>query len=155
MKDVRRLIRHHSKELKIGLFVLLALILLIVLYKSLFYSSSESAVYGVRIRDIKDNKITTKTINKWKESALDIDKITECKIVVKGRLIKFFVSFDEDVSADDIKNKFNETLKLLPEKVTGYYDITFYAKQNKDSKTKYPVIGYKHKNSNSISFDTF
>ena len=155
MEDIRRLIRHHSKEIKIGLFILLAVILLIVLYKSLFYSSSESAVYGVRIRDIKDNKITTKTINGWKESVLDIDKITECKIVIKGRLIKFFVSFDEDVSTDDIKNKFNETIKLLPEKVIGYYDITFYAKQNKDSNTKYPVIGYKHKNSDSISFDTF
>ena len=49
---IKTFIRNNKKQVKIGLIVLLAIIVLLVLYKSLFYSTAEKAVYGVRLRDI-------------------------------------------------------------------------------------------------------
>ena len=155
LPKIKRFVRNNKKQVKIGLLVLLVIIILLVLYKSLFYSNSEKAVYGIRTRDIKEHKIKGKDEENWKSKALEIDKITECKIVVKGRLIKFFITFEDGVSTDDIKTKISDVSKILSKNVTSYYDVTFYAKEVKSGETKYPVIGYKHKSKDSISFDTF
>ena len=52
LPKIKRFVRNNKKQVKTGLLVLLVIIILLVLYKSLFYSSSEKSVYGVRIRDI-------------------------------------------------------------------------------------------------------
>lgn len=155
MLEVKRFIRKNKKQVAIVGIALLAILVIVVLYKSLFYSNSERSIYGIRTHDIKEHKISNKQINKWKESTLDIDGVTECKINVKGRLIKFFITFDNEISTDDMKTKINDALKEVSDNVKSYYDITIYAKQSKDDGTKYPVIGYKHKTSDSISYDTF
>ena len=150
---IKTFIRNNKKQVKIGLIVLLAIIVLLVLYKSLFYSTAEKAVYGVRLRDIKDNEFTKDEKSEVQSKSSSIDGVKETKIIVKGRLIKFFVTFDEGVSTDDIKAKFNEMLSYMSEKVKGYYDVEFYAEQIIEGKTKHPVTGYKHKNKTEISFD--
>ncbi len=155
MPKIKRFLRENKKIVRIVVIVLIILLFGIILYKSLFYSNSESAVYGIRTRDIKDHKIKGKDKESWKSKALEIDKITECKIVVKGRLIKFFITFEDGVSTDDIKTKISDVSKNLSKDVTSYYDVTFYAKEVKSGEPKYPVIGYKHKSKDSISFDTF
>lgn len=153
LPKIKKFIRRNKKQIKIGVLVLLALIILIILYKSLFYSSSQSAIYGVRLRNIKDNLFTKEEKNDIKEKASEIEGVSDVRVEVKGRLIKVFATFDENVSTDDMKNKFNEMLTFVSEKITGYYDIEFYSTQIKEGKTVYPVTGYKHKNKPEISFD--
>lgn len=123
------------------------------LYKLLFYSSAESSIYGVRLRDIKDNEFKIEEKKEVEEKVSTLEKVSTVKITVKGRLIKFFINFDEDVTNDIIKQRFNDALGFISDKVKGYYDITFYGKVNKNEEEKYPVIGYKHKNNGVISFD--
>lgn len=153
LPKIKRFIKNNKKLIKIGVLVLLVLIIFLVLYKSLFYSSSEKSAYGVRLRDIKENEIANKEKKSIEKKASEIEGVKNVEIIVKGRLIKFFVTFDEGVSADDIKAKFNEMLSYMSEKITGYYDVTFYSKQTIEGKTKYPVTGYKHKGKNEIAFD--
>lgn len=153
LPKIKKFIKSNKKQVKIGVLVLIALIVLLVLYKALFYSSSESAVYGVRLRDIKDNEFTKEEKSDVQSKASNIDGVKDVKVSIKGRLIKFFVTFNEGVSTDDIKAKFNEMLSYMNEKVTGYYDIEFYSTQVQEGKTKYPVTGYKHKNKAEITFD--
>ena len=155
MPKIKRFLMENKKTVRIVVIALIILLFGIILYKSLFYSNSEKAVYGIRTRDIKEHKLKGKAEENWKSKALEIDKITECKIVVKGRLIKFFITFEDGVSTDDIKTKISDVSKILSKNVTSYYDVTFYAKEVKSGETKYPVIGYKHKSKDSISFDTF
>lgn len=153
MPKIKKFIKKYNKQLKIGIVVLLVLIVLLILYKSLFYSSSEKAAYGVRLRDIKKNEFTSKEQKEVKEKSSSLDGVSSLKITVKGRLIKFFVNFDAGVSNVDIKNKFNEMVGFFSEKVKGYYDITFYAIQEKEGKETYPIIGYKHKSKEAMTFD--
>ena len=155
LPKIKGFIKKNKKEVRIAVIVLLALIILLVLYKSLFYSDSEKAVYGARLRGIKDHKFSSEEKKEVKQKALDIEGISNVKIEVKGRLIKLFVTYDDGISNDDIKAKFNEILSFVSDDVKGYYDLTFYAEVKKDGKTNYPVIGYKQKGKDYISFDVF
>lgn len=148
-------IKKYNKQLKIGLVVLLVLIVFLILYKSLFYSSSLKATYGVRLRDIKENEFTSDEKKDVLKKSTSLEGVSSLKINVRGRLIKFFVTMDEGVSNEDIKNKFNEMLGFVSEKVKSYYDITFYAIQTREGKEVYPVIGYKHKSKQEMTFDEF
>lgn len=155
LPKIKKFLKKYNKQVKIGLIVLVVLILFLVLYKSLFYSSSEKAVYGVRLRDIKENEFTSEEKKDVEKKSSDVEGVSSLKITVKGRLIKFFVTFDDGVSNEDIKGKFNEMLGFISDDVKGYYDITFYAVQEKEDKETYPIIGYKHKNKDQITFDEF
>lgn len=153
LPKIKKFIKTHKKQVTIGLIVLVVLILLLVLYKSLFYSNSEKATYGVRLRDIENYEFTSDEESDVLASTKELAGVKDTKITVKGRLIKFFVTFDEGVSTDDIQARFNDMLGFISDKVKSYYDVTFYSIQEQNAEKKYPVTGYKHKNSDSISFD--
>lgn len=153
LPKIKKFIKKYNKQVKIGLVVLLVLIVFLILYKSLFYSSSLKATYGVRLRDIKENEFTSSEKKEVLKKSTDLEGVSSLKINVRGRLIKFFVTMDDGVSNEDIKSKFNEMLGFVSEKVKGYYDITFYAIQNREGKEVYPVIGYKHKSKQEMTFD--
>lgn len=153
LPKIKKFMKKYNKQIKIGLVVLLILIVLLILFKALFYSDSERAIYGVRLRDIKENEFTKSERDDLQKKASSLAGVKEAKVEVKGRLIKVFVTFEEGVSNDDIKARFNDIVGSLTDKVRGYYDVTIYAEQSIEGKTKYPVIGYKHKNNAEISFD--
>ena len=153
LPKIKRFIKSNKKLVKLCIIFLIIFIILFILFKMLFYSSSEKSVYGVRLRDLKQNEFTKEENNEFKEKVSEIAGVKSIKVAVKGRLIKTFVTFEDSISSDDIKSKFSEMLNYMSEKVKGYYDITFYAIQIKDGKDAYPIIGYKHKSRNDITFD--
>ena len=42
---------------------------------------------------------------------------------------------------------------IIDDKTKGYYDITVYVSQTIDGEKKYPIIGYKHKSKDVMTFD--
>lgn len=153
LPKIKRFVRNNKKQVKIGLLVLLVMIILLVLYKSLFYSSSEKSVYGVRIRDIKEHEFTKEMLKEVESKSSKLEKTSKTEIKIKGRLIKIFVTFTDDATTDDIKARLNDIVSYIEDDVKSYYDIELYSIQTKDNKTSYPVIGYKHKNKTDITFD--
>ena len=153
LPKIKRFVRNNKKQVKIGLLVLLVMIILLVLYKSLFYSSSEKSVYGVWIRDIKEHEFTKEMIKEVESKSSKLEKTSKTEIKIKGRLIKIFVTFTDDATTDDIKARLNDIVSYIEDDVKSYYDIELYSIQTKDNKTSYPVIGYKHKNKTDITFD--
>ena len=150
---IKKFLKKNKKVVKIGIIVIASLVVLIALYKILFYSSAESAVYGERLRDIKKNEFKSDEKSEIIEKSSKINGVSTVKIAVKGRLIKFTINYEENVSVEEMKNSMNQMLGFISDKVKLYYDITFYAKQNKEEKETYPLVGYKHKNKTEISFD--
>lgn len=152
---IKKFIRNNKKIVKICILALLILILFLVLYKSLFYSNSEKNIYGVRLRDIKEHEFTKEMIKEVESKSSELEKINKTNIKIKGRLIKVFVTFDDDATTDDIKARLNDIVSYIDTDVKSYYDVELYSIQMKDDKTSYPVIGYKHKNKTEITFDVF
>ena len=153
MPKLKKILKNNKKLIKLGILVLMLFAIFILFYKTFFYSSSEKSAYGVRLRNIKENEFTSKEQDEVVDKSSNISGISTVKINIKGRLIKIFINYDENVDQNQMKNTMNEILGYISDKVKGYYDITFYAKQNKDEKKTYPLIGYKHKNKTVISFD--
>ena len=59
------------------------------------------------------------------DKSSNISGISSVKIIIKGRLIKVFINYDENIDKTQIKNTMNEILGYISDKVTGYYDSTF------------------------------
>lgn len=153
LPKIKDFVLNNKKLVVIGVAILFALILFIVLYKSLFYSSSEKANYGVRLRDLKDNEFTKAEKLEVIDKSSKEEKVEKVEINVKGRLIKVFVTFEDNATNDEIKASFNKTLEYVSDTVKGYYDISFYSTVKREEKEVHPVLGYKHKSKDTISFD--
>lgn len=152
---IKKFIKKNRKLLKKVILGIFILIVLIVLYKSFFYSSKEKDIYGVRLRDIEKYKITSDNKKKISSSISSDSSVEDAKMVIKGRLIKFFTTFKADTTQDKMKEVFTSYLDLFSEDEKNYYDFTFYAKQQKEKKMIYPVIGYKHRSKTLITWDVF
>lgn len=151
-KNIKKIFKKY-KKLIIGIFLLIILLILLIgLYKVFFYSSNEKDIYGVRLRDKEDYKITNKELDKMHTDILKMQTVKNVEIKIKGRLIKFFIEYEANVSNDKIKKVFNDSYNLIKEDVRSYYDVTFYSILEKDNKKTYPLVGYKHKNEKAITW---
>ena len=152
LSKIKRFIKR-NKKLIIGIvFGILVIISLLVLYKILFYSDNEKAIYGVRITDIDEYKLEKKDITSLENKACELEKINSVKITIKGRLIKYFIDVDNTLTNDEIKNKINEMASQIDADTKSYYDITFYVNKKTEDSVTHPIIGYKHKNKENITF---
>ena len=155
MPKLMKFLKKNKKVITLIAIVLAILIVIITLYKVFFYSNRESDIYGVRLRDIKQHEFKLKDKEEVEQKANEIEGVGKAQITIKGRLIKVLVYFDDNVSTDDMKAKFSTILEQISDDVKSYYDITLYAKQDKENKTVYPIIGYKHKNNAEVSYEVF
>lgn len=153
LAKIKKFIKNNKKLVVIISLGILALIILIVLYKMLFYSTAEKSVYGVRLTDIKENKIDSKEKNKLLADTSDYEKIENVDIKIKGRLIKYFITFNEKTTNKEMEKDINSIIDKLSEKIKGYYDVTIYAEKIVDDEKVYPLIGYKHKGKDKITYD--
>lgn len=151
-RNIKKIFKKY-KKLIVGIFlVIIFLIILVGLYKIFFYSSNEKDIYGVRLRDREDYKITSKELDKMHTDILKMQSVKNVEVKIKGRLVKFFVEFETNANKDKMKNVFNDSYNLIKEDVRSYYDVTFYSIVEKDNKKTYPIVGYKHKNDKAITW---
>ena len=152
LSKLKRFIKRNKKLIIWIIFFILVMISLLVLYKILFYSDDEKAIYGVRITDIDEYKLEKKDITSLEKKASELEKINSVKITIKGRLIKYFIDVDSSLTNDEIKNKINEMANQIDDDTKSYYDVTFYVSRKTEDSVTYPIIGYKHKNKENITF---
>lgn len=152
LSKLKRFIKRNKKLIIWIIFFILVMISLLVLYKILFYSDDEKAIYGVRITDIDEYKLEKKDVTSLEKKASELEKINSVKITIKGRLIKYFIDVDSSLTNDEIKNKINEMASQIDADTKSYYDITFYVSKKTEDSVTHPIIGYKHKNKENITF---
>ena len=152
LSKLKRFIKRNKKLIIWIIFFILVMISLLVLYKILFYSDDEKAIYGVRITDIDEYKLEKKDVTSLEKKASELEKINSVKITIKGRLIKYFIDVDSSLTNDEIKNKINEMANQIDDDTKSYYDVTFYVSKKTEDSVTYPIIGYKHKNKENITF---
>lgn len=155
MQKLKKFINKNKRIIIIVVVLIIILVLLALLYKTFFYSNREADIYGVRLTDLKENEFKLKEKEEVEQKANEIEGVSKAQINIKGRLIKILVYFDDNVSTEEMKVKFNTILEYISSEVKSYYDITLYAKQDVEDKTVYPIIGYKHKNSVEVNYEVF
>ena len=149
---IRKYIRK-NKDTIINVIIVLAIVVIMLgLYKVLFYSSKESSVYGVRLRDSEKYKISITDQKKMKTEVKKIEGVESVDIEIKGRLIKYYITVSSSSNLDNMRNICNQVYGLVDENKKTYYDLTFYLITENEGEEKYPLVGYKHKNKEVITF---
>ena len=143
-----KFIKNHKVSIGILIFLLVLLISgLLIIGPSLFFSSDK--LYGNRLNDIEEHKISDTTINEIKTSIKENTNVKDVNIKKVGRILNFEIKVSNETNIDEAKNLSNIILEKIDDEDKNYYDIQVFLVSDEESEV-YPKIGYKHKTSNSF-----
>lgn len=132
------------------LFVLITLIVVsvIIIISGLFiyfFNGSGKSVYGNRLNDIENYKISkdieAKINDLYKDTAVD-----SVKYDLKGKIIYIIIDLKENVALVDAQTLALKSLEAFTEEEKGYYDIQLMVTATKleEKSELYPMLGYKN-----------
>lgn len=144
------IMKKYKKQIKIGLIVLFIVMILSMIWLFIF-PSFKSNKYGDRLKEINKHKISKEVISKIKDKASSNDSVLKIDYHREGRILNFTINVDSNYGLDQLKGFVNEIIGEISEDDQKYYDIQFFIDSDNES-TIYPLIGYKNKNSNDVSY---
>ena len=142
--------KKYKKQIKIG-FIVLFIILILLMVWLFIVPSFKSNKYGDRLKEIDKHKISNEVISKIKSKSSGNDSILKIDYHREGRVLNFTISVDSNLGVDQAKEFADSLLGEISDDDKKYYDIQFFIDSNADS-PNYPLIGYKNKNSDKVSY---
>ena len=148
MKQKLKKLMKNKKAVALIALVLVLLICLILI-KSVFFPGHGSK-YGNRLDEIEKYPITDEVINNIKNEISSLEKVKSINYNLEGRLINFVIKVEDDLIVSEAKNYSEKILENFSDDIKSYYDIQILIDSNIDESENYPIIGYKHKTSDSL-----
>lgn len=142
--------KKYRKQIKIG-FIVLFIILIILMVWLFILPSFKSNKYGDRLKEKDKHEISKEVIDKIKDKSSSSDSVLKIDYHNEGRILNFTVTVDSNFGVDQAKEFVNGMISEISEDDQKYYDIQIYVDSN-DKSDKYPIIGYKNKNSDKIVY---
>lgn len=131
--------------------VLLILIFMVILYFSLFTYKGNR--YGDRLKHVSDVKISSDTETKLESELSRLDNVSSVEYRLEGRLINVIFDVESSLEIADAKLNADKVLEYFTENELKSYDVQVFLNCSKcNEETIYPVIGYKHKTSEKLSW---
>ena len=121
--------------------------ILIIVFSNL---SSGNNKYGNRLDGIEKYPITEEVINNIKSEISSLEKVESINYNLEGRLINFVRKVEDDLIVSEAKNYSEKILENFSDDIKSYYDIQILIDSNIDESENYPIVGYKHKTSDSL-----
>ena len=137
-------------KLLIGILIFLFIILIagiLIIGPSLFFSNDK--LYGNRLNNIEEHKISDTSVNEIKTSIKDNTNVKDVNFKKVGRILNFEIKVASETNIDEAKNLSNVILEKIDDEDKSYYDIQVFLTCDEESEV-YPKIGYKHKTSESF-----
>ncbi len=133
---------HKTLCIVIGI-VLVIIVVAIILYTKLSPDSKKD-LYGNRLTDIEKYPIEKTRMDDMIARAGEIEGIQSVNYNIKGRLVNIVVNCSVDLPKDQAVQYATTTLEYFTEEEKAYYDIQIFISCDEESEI-YPIIGYKHK----------
>ncbi|MBE6153002.1 MAG: hypothetical protein E7166_02070 [Firmicutes bacterium] len=135
------------------LFITVIIVMISVLAALVFplYSSRGGSVYGKRLDGIKDVKIENSLSNNIKDAYKNTEKVKKVTTDLKGKIYNILVYVNDGVDLNEFVDFSNGILSNFEEEQLKFYDIQFFLISDSDENKK-TIIGYKNKDSESISW---
>ncbi len=139
-----------SKHKNLVLLLLIIILSLFAIYytKNIMNTTETKAVYGERKDAIKGKEISKDKLSKVESSISDAKNVTAR---TQGRIIEVTITAKDNVSVGDAKKMADEVSNLFTNDEKKLYDIQLFIKKDKED-ASFPIIGYKHHNTNSFSW---
>lgn len=136
--------------------ILIALLLIAVIMFStiviIIFSnlSSGNDEYGNRLDDIEKYPITDEVVNNIQNEISSLEKVKSVSYNLEGRIANFIIKVEDDLMINEAKNYAEKILEYFSEDLKNYYDIQILIDSDNTESENYPIIGYKHKTSDSL-----
>jgi len=146
-----KLINKHKKLVVLGILLIIFIVLVIFIVK-LFIYPTDGPIYGNRLDGIKDVKINDNKANELESNLLSKDNVKSAKMYVQGKIINILIDV-ETIDVETAKKIFVDTLEEFSKEEKEFYDFQYFITNSSDKDSdSYPVIGYKSKTKDSISW---
>ena len=133
----------------VGVTVFILVIISALLIKNLFMYDETQAIYGSRIDGVDKMKVTSEQKDKVKKRLAE--KTKKVDVRVAGKIVNIEFTVNDDVSLEDAKKLGPEALDEFTKDQQKFFDFQFFV-ENKNNKTQFPIIGYKQRAKDSISW---
>lgn len=133
----------------VGVTVFILVIISALLIKNLFMYDENQAIYGSRIDGVDKMKVTSEQKDKVKKRLAE--KTKKVDVRVAGKIVNIEFTVNDDVSLEDAKKLGPEALDEFTKDQQKFFDFQFFV-ENKNNKTQFPIIGYKQRAKDSISW---
>lgn len=133
----------------VGVTVFILVIVSALLIKNLFMYDDNQAIYGSRLDGVDKMKVTSEQKDKVKKRLSE--KTKKADVRVAGKIVNIEFTVNDDVSLEDAKKLGPEALDEFTKDQQKFFDFQFFVK-NDNNKTQFPIIGYKQRAKDSISW---
>lgn len=133
------------KDKRIGLFIIVALVILFLLLLAAFKDTGtdKEAIYGDRLDAIKDVPVTKGNLSSINKAVSDTGKVKSVTSRVQGRIIIVNIIINKETSREDAKALSDTVLSKISDKQKELYDVEIFVDKEEDA--TFPIIGYRHK----------
>ena len=142
--------KKYRKQIILGVICFVVVLLLVLIWLFIVPSFNGNK-YGDRLRDEKKYKISDKAISSIKSKAKSTDGVDSIEYHKEGRVLNFTIVAADDFGINQAKDFAKSLLGEIGEDSLKYYDVQFFI-DSKGEAEGYPVIGYKSKSSDDITY---
>ena len=133
----------------VGITVFILVIISMLLIKNLFMYDENQAIYGTRLDGADKFKVTSEQKDKVKKRVAE--KTKSANVRVAGKIVNIELKVNDDISLEDAKNIGKDTLEEFTKDQKQFFDFQIFI-QNGKNKTQFPIIGYKQRAKENISW---
>lgn len=145
------------KKYKFLIIIICIGILLLILSSSsiikLFFPNLGVPIYGDRLDNIEDVKISSSRRSEIANTLMLNDSINNAKVNVSGAIINIIIDVKEGIDITEAKNMGLKALMELSDDEKKVYDIQLFITQEEvtdEDDILFPIIGYKNRLNTNI-----
>lgn len=145
---------NYIKKNKFTIIAIIIFILLVIVgvkVKELLVPDSGKAVYGDRLEEIDEHKISDTLFNDISEKLKENENVLNVSNKIHGKIINLMITVNNELSVSDAKQLANSTISLFGEELT-YYSLQVYVLKEDSSLNNFPIIGYKGTETEELVF---
>ena len=143
------------KKIRYTIILLIVFVLLVILglkVKNILVPDEGKATYGERLKDISKHPIKEEVYKKIEEELLSNKTVTKVTHRLQGKIINYYITFDNKVSVKDAKALGESIIKSFDEDTLGYYSIQIFLLKDDEKQNNFPIIGMRSPESKAVSW---
>lgn len=145
-----KFLKKHLTEV-IFLIVFLIIVSIATVTFIVLWNAGTDDKYGNRLEGIENYPLSEGYINDIKGFILNEEFVNKVDIDKQGRLINFTVTVLDNTPKDKAKGLGKIVIEGFTKEELEFYDLQIYVLDlSKAEESLFPIIGYKHKNSESF-----
>ena len=136
----------------IAIIIFVCLVVLGAKVKELLVPDSGKAVYGDRLENIEEHKLSDTLFQTITDKLKADARVIKVDSEIHGRIINLLITVNPDMNVPDAKKLANSTIGMFESDELSYYSLQVYVLKEDKTLNNFPIIGYKGKESESLVF---